>query len=192
MSESDFMKVGEDIQTALAGIIEKMPDILGDELAKMITDELSQYLPGLSGDSEYYTSGNYAYFEQSTHPNGLSQEDLQGIYEQCVSVITGGNATAGVKDYSDYLGCYVAVFEQKIGDVTYHIEKCYADDTYSEIGAYFCRVFDKNGCAIDIYLDNLKTCEGIYVYLAENANSAIVLCYDGTGAFQTVYTNDEQ
>ncbi len=192
MSESDFMKVGEDIQTALAGIIEKMPDILGDELAKMITDELSQYLPGLSGDSEYYTSGNYAYFEQSTHPNGLSQEDLQGIYEQCVSVITGGNATAGVKDYSDYLGCYVAVFEQKIGDVTYHIEKCYADDTYSEIGAYFCRVFDKNGCAIDIYLDNLKTCEGIYVYLAENANSAIILIYDGTGAFQTVYTNDEQ
>lgn len=192
MSESDFMKVGEDIQTALAGIIEKMPDILGDELAKMITDELSQYLPGLSGDSEYYTSGNYAYFEQSTHPNGLSQEDLQGIYEQCVSVITGGNATAGVKDYSDYLGCYVAVFEQKIGDVTYHIEKCYADDTYSEIGAYFCRVFDKNGCAIDIYLDNLKTCEGIYVYLAENADSAIILIYDGTGAFQTVYTNDEQ
>lgn len=192
MSESDFMKVGEDIQTALAGIIEKMPDILGDELAKTITDELSQYLPGLSGDSEYYTSGNYAYFEQSTHPNGLSQEDLQGIYEQCVSVITGGKATAGEKDYSDYLGCYVAVFEQKIGDVTYHIEKCYADDTYSEIGAYFCRVVDKNGCAIDIYLDNLKTCEGIYVYLAENADSAILLCYDGTGVFQTVYTNDEQ
>lgn len=192
MSESDFMKVGEDIQTALAGIIEKMPDILGDELAKTITDGLSQYLPGLSGDSEYYTSGNYAYFEQSTHPNGLSQEDLQGIYEQCVSVITGGNATAGVKDYSDYLGCYVAVFEQKIGDVTYHIEKCYADDTYSEIGAYFCRVVDKNGCAIDIYLDNLKICEGIYVYLAENADSAIILIYDGTGAFQTVYTNDEQ
>ena len=28
--------------------------------------------------------------------------------------------------------------------------------------------------------------------LAENANSAIILIYDGTGAFQTVYTNDEQ
>lgn len=192
MSESDFMKVGEKAQTALAGIIEKMPDILGEELAKMITDELSQYLPGLSGDSEYYTSGNYAYFEQSTHPNGLSQEDLQGIYEQCVSVITGGKATAGVKDYSDYLGCYVAVFEQKIGDVTYHIEKCYEDDNYGEIRAYFCRIVDKNGAAIDIYLDNLKICKGIYVYLAESADSAIILAYDGTGAFQDVYTNDEQ
>ena len=194
LTETDFTTtIAADIQENVQKIIEKVPDVLGEDFAKYLEENLSDIIPGLGEeDTEYYTSGNYAYFEQSTHPNGLSQEYLQGIYEQCVSVITGGNATAGVKDYSDYLGCYVAVFEQKIGDVTYHIEKCYADDTYSEIGAYFCRVFDKNGCAIDIYLDNLKICEGIYVYLAENADSAIILIYDGTGAFQTVYTNDEQ
>lgn len=194
ITETDIEQIATDFQNSVTAITEKLPDVFGEELAEILKEGLSKIIPGLGRgeDTEYYTSGNYAYFEQSTHPEGLTKKDIQGIYEQCVSVITSGNATAGEKDYSDYLDCYVAVFEQKIGDVTYHIEKCYYDDTYSNIVAYFCRVLDKDGCAIDVYLDNLKICNGIYVYLFESADSFIALYYDGTGTFQNAFINDEK